>query len=144
MPTTIATNPRKVIPSLPPLNWRKEIPLYRVGRSVYPSPNDRHRHENPFSNLSDPGVWQQADRAHAAGEILATTEWPHPMFVALNYSAKMVLEFFGMSQKSRLPRAPWADGQVRLSDGLGGPLPTIKAPKPEPVRMAPGDVWPGM
>lgn len=144
MPTTPATDDRKVIPALPPLNWRKELPKYRIGRAVYPSPNDRHRHELPFSNFSDSGVWQYADRPHAAGEVITSDCWPHPMFVPLNYSAKMVLEFYGLATKSRLPRSPIVDGRVMLSDGLNGPLPQIKAPQPEPVRLEPRQVWAGL
>jgi hypothetical protein len=144
MPTTSAIDDRKPIPNTPPRDWEKETPRYRVTRAVRPSPNDRHRREPPFSSLSDGSVWQQADRPHEAGEIIETTEWPHPMFFPLNYSAKKVLEFFGASQKSRLPRSPWADGRVRLSDGLSGPVPQIKAPKPEPVRLQPAQSWPDM
>jgi hypothetical protein len=36
MPTTSAADDRRPIPSLPPLNWRKELPKYRIGRDVYP------------------------------------------------------------------------------------------------------------
>src|ERR1039458_10274220 len=135
MPTvTSANRNRTVIPNAPPANWQREVPRYRVGRDVRPSPNDRHRHEPPFSSFSDGSVWQQADRPHEAGEIIETTEWPHPMFFPLNYSAKKVLEFFGASQKSRLPRSPWADGRIRLDDGLSGPMPKIVAPKVQPMR----------
>jgi hypothetical protein len=145
MPTVISTDhSRTAIPTSPPANWEREVPRYRVGRDVRPSPNDRHRHEPPFSSFSDGSVWQQADRPHEAGEIIESTEWPHPMFFPLNYSARQVLNFFNSSQKSRLPRAPWADGRVRLSDGLSGPLPTIKAPQPEPVRLQPRQAWPDM
>jgi hypothetical protein len=142
MPTTTATDDRKVIPNIPPLNWRKERPRYRVGQPVYPSPNDRHRHELPFSYFSDGSVWQQADRPHKAGEIIESSEWPHPMFFPLNYSAKMVLEFFRAATKSRLPRSPIVDGRVMLSDGLTGFLPQIKAPQPQPVGMQPAGGWP--
>jgi hypothetical protein len=142
MPTvTSADHSRTVIPNTPPANWQREVPRYRVGRDVRPSPNGRHRHEPPFSNFSDGSVWQQADRPHEAGEIIETTEWPHPMFSPLNYSAKKVLEFFGASQKSRLPRSPWADGRVRLSDGLSGSLPKIIAPKVAPIDR---DAWPDL
>jgi hypothetical protein len=144
MPTTAATDDRTVIPNTPPANWRAIVPRYRVGQDVRPSPNDRHRNENPFSSFSDGSVWQQADRPHKVGEIIETTEWPHPMFWPLNFSARRVLDFFNSSQKSRLPRSPWADGRVRLSDGLSGPLPQIKAPKPEPVRLQPAQSWPDM
>jgi hypothetical protein len=144
MPTTTATDDRQPIPNIPPRDWEREVPRYRVGRAVYPSPNSRHRHEAPFSSFSDGAVWQQADRPHAVGEVIESTEWPHPMFSPLNYSAKRVLEFFGTSQRSRLQRSPWHDGRVRLSDGLGGPLPQIKAPKPEPVRLQPRQAWPDL
>jgi hypothetical protein len=55
----------------------------------------------------------------------------------LNYSAAMVLEFFNSRQKSRLPRSPWADDQVRLDDGLSNPMPKITAPKVQPMDLRP-------
>jgi hypothetical protein len=145
MPTTTATDDRKVIPNLPPLNWKREIPKYRISRETKPAPKERFRFEPPFSSGSESDVWQYGERVHKAGEIIETTEWPNPgTMTALNYSARQVLEFFNSRQKSRLPRSPWANDQVRLDDGLSGPLPTIKAPQPEPVRLQPRQAWPGM
>ena len=80
MTTTAAIDDRKPIPAIPPLNWRREVPKYLVVRDVFPSPNSRHRHESPFSQILDGNCWQQADRIHKAGEIIETTEWPHPTF----------------------------------------------------------------
>jgi hypothetical protein len=92
--------------------------------------------------VSDASTWQYGEKIHAAGEVIETTCWPNPgTMVALNYSAKRVLEYFGSHQKSRLPRAPWADGQVRLNDGLGGGLPKIIAPKVAPINR---DAWPDL
>lgn len=134
MPTTTCADDRKPIPNIPPLNWQSEVPRYRVTRAVRPSPNDRHRREPPFSNFSDGSVWQYAERQHEAGEILATTFWPHPMFFPLNFSAKKVLEFHQSCQKSRLPRSPWNNDQVRLDDGLTGTGPTMAQIAPPPLK----------
>jgi hypothetical protein len=125
MPTTTATDDRKPIPALPPLNWRREVPKYLVVRDVFPSPNSRHRHESPFSQILDGNCWQQADRIHRAGEVIQSTEWPHPTFQPKNYAAQRVLAFFGSAPKSRLARSPWFDDQVRLDDGLSNPLPNF-------------------
>jgi hypothetical protein len=145
MPTTIAADDRKVIPNLPPLNWKKEIPKYRISHDTKPAPKERFRFEPPFSSGSESDVWQYGERVHKTGEIITTTEWPCPgTMTPLNYSARQVTEFFTSRQKSRLPRSPWANDQVRLEDGLGGPQPQIKAPQPERVRMAPGQQWPDM
>jgi hypothetical protein len=121
MPTTTATDDRKPIPNLPPLSWRREVPKYLVVRDVHPSPNSRHRHELPFSQILDGSCWQQADRAHKAGEVIQSTEWPHPTFQPKNYAARQVLAFFGSAPKSRLPRAPWRGDRIVLDDGLTGP-----------------------
>jgi hypothetical protein len=145
MPTTSATDTRQPIPNTPPLNWRREMPRYRVRAETRPAPKARFRFEPPFAQQSDDDVWQYGERVHRASEIIETTEWPCAgTFVPLNYSAREVLAYFNSRQKSRLPRSPWANDQVRLEDGLGGPQPQIKAPKPEPVRMAPGQAWPDM
>lgn len=145
MPTTTATDDRKPIPNLPPLNWRREVPKYRISRETKPALKERFRFEPPFSSGSESDVWQYGERIHSAGEVIETTFWPNPgTMTGLNFSAREVLSYFSGRQKSRLPRSPWFDNQVRLEDGLGGPLPQIKAPQPEPVRMAPGQVWPGL
>jgi hypothetical protein len=145
MPTTTATDDRKVIPNLPPLNWKREIPKYRVSRDTKPAPKERFRFEPPFASGSESDVWQYGQRTFKAGEVIETTEWPNPgTMTPLNYSARQVTEFFTNRQKSRLPRAPWANDQVRLEDGLGGPQPQIKAPKPEPVRLHSGQAWPDL
>jgi hypothetical protein len=145
MPTTAATDDRKVIPNLPPLNWKCEVPKYRISGDTKPAPKERFRFEPPFSSGSESDVWQYGERPFKAGEIIETTEWPNPgTMTALNYSARQVIEFFTSRQKSRLPRSPWAGDQVRLDDGLSGPLPTIKAPQPEPVRLQPRQAWPDM
>lgn len=118
------------IPTTPPPGWEWETPKYRVGIAVYPSPNSRFRLEPPFTSCSDSNCWQYADRAYEQGEIVETREWPHANFHPLNYSAKKVVEFFNGRVKSRLPRAPWKDGKVVLTDGLGltgsGPRPQVK------------------
>jgi hypothetical protein len=145
MTTTTSIDPKKPIPTTPPLNWRKEMPVYRVRAETRPAPKTRFRFEPPFAQIMDSSEWQYGERIHKAGEIIATTEWPNPgTMTPLTYSAREVMEYFTSRQKSRLPRSPWADDQVRLDDGLSGPLPQIKAPKPEPVRLQPRQAWPDM
>jgi hypothetical protein len=145
MPTMIATDDRKVIPALPPLSWRREVPRYRISRETLPAPKERFRFEPPFSSGSSAEIWQYGERVHKAGEIIETTFWPNPgTMTPLNYSARQVMEFFTSRQKSRLPRSPWANDQVRLEDGLGGPQPKITAPRPEPVDLHPRQTWPGL
>jgi hypothetical protein len=146
MPTTSAVDDRTVIPAIPPLNWRREVPKYRISGETLPSPKARHRFEPPFASVSDASTWQYGERVHKAGEIIATTEWPNPgTMTALNYSARQVLAFFGSAPKSRLARSPWFDDQVRLQDGLSsdGP-PKIAPPKVQPIGVQPARVWPGM
>ena len=139
MPTTTATDDRKVIPNLPPLNWKREIPKYRISRETKPAPKERFRFEPPFSSGSESDVWQYGQRIHKAGEVIATTFWPNPgTMTALNYSARQVLAFYGSAPKSRLARSPWFDDQVRLQDGLSsdGP-PQIAAPQVQPMDLRP-------
>lgn len=138
MPTTTATDDRKVIPNLPPLNWKREIPRYRVRAETRPAPKARFRFEPPFSQIMDPSEWQYSERVWPAGSVIETTEWPNPgTMTALNYSAREVLNFFNSRQKSRLPRSPWANDQVRLDDGLSNPLPKIGAPQVQPMDLRP-------
>jgi hypothetical protein len=107
--TTIAADPRT------------EVPRYRATRDVFPSPNSRHRLEPPFASLSDPSVWQFAERPVEAREEFESKSWPHPSFHPLNESAAKVLQFFSMRQKSRLPISPWRVDRIVLDDGLTGP-----------------------
>lgn len=145
MSTTPATDDRKPIPALPPLNWRREIPKYRISGTTKPAPKERFRFEPPFSSASDASTWQYGERTHEANEVIETTEWPNPgTMTPLNYAAKQVMEFFTTRQHSRLQRSPWVEGQLRLDDGLSGAMPKIGVPHLEPVRLAPRNVWPGM
>jgi hypothetical protein len=138
MPTTTAADIRTAIPNTPPLNWRREMPRYRVRAETRPAPKTRFRFEPPFAQQSDADVWQYGERVHEAGEVIETTEWPNPgTMTPLNYSARQVMEFFTSRQKSRLPRSPWASDQVRLDDGLSNPLPKIGAPKVQPMDLRP-------
>jgi hypothetical protein len=137
MPTTIATDPRKPISAIPPLGWRKEIPLYRISRDTMPAPKERFKFEPPFSQQSDASIWQYGERVHKAGEVIATDRWPNAgSMVPLNYSAAQILQFYTTHQKSRMQRSPWRDGQVFLDDGLSNPLPKIGLPKLPSVEMA--------
>jgi len=139
MTTTTATDTRQVIPALPPLNWRREQPRYRISRDTKPAPKERFRFEPPFSSGSESDVWQYGERVHKAGEVIVTTEWPNPgTMTPLNYSARQVMEFFTSRLKSRLTRAPWSDGQVRLDDGLSGPIDFhVGPPKVQPMDLRP-------
>ena len=74
MPTVTATDDRKVIPAIPPLNWKKEIPKYRISRETKPAPKERFRFEPPFSSGSESDVWQYGERVNNAGEIIETTD----------------------------------------------------------------------
>jgi len=122
----------------PPLGWERTVPKYLVTRDLRPSPNSRHKMESPFSEIWQSDIWQQADRQYAAGETVESTAWPHASMQGLNYSAERVLEFFKASMKSRLQVSPWFAGQVRLSDGISGPLPSVvQTPRPEPMRLRP-------
>jgi hypothetical protein len=138
MPTTSAADPRKVIPAIPPLGWRKEIPIYRISRETLPAPKARFRFEPPFSSGSESDVWQFGDRLYRAGEVIESTEWPNPgTMTPLNYSAKQVMEWFTSHQKSRMARSPWANDQVRLDDGLSNPMPKIGLPQLQPMDLRP-------
>jgi hypothetical protein len=144
MPTTTSTDPKKPIPTTPPLNWRKEMPVYRVRVETRPSPKARFRFEQPFSQIMDQSEWQYSERVWPAGSVIASDQWPCAgTMTPLNYSAREVLSFFNSRQKSRLPRTPWADGQVRLDDGLTGTLPKILGPQVQPVGVQPAGGWPG-
>jgi len=127
MPTTTALDDRQVIPAIPPLNWRREVPKYRISRETKPAPKERFRFEPPFSSGSESDVWQYGERTLKAGEVIETTEWPNPgTMTALNYSARQVIDFFTSRQKSRLPRSPFDGDRLRLEDGLSGVGPTIE------------------
>jgi hypothetical protein len=138
MPTTTTVDDRKPIPAPPPLNWRREVPKYRISAETKPAPKQRFRTEPPFTSGSESDVWQYGERVHEAGEIIETTEWPNPgTMTPLNYSGRQVMEFFTSRQKSRLPRSPWANNQVRLDDGLSNPLPKIGVPNLQPMDLRP-------
>jgi hypothetical protein len=123
----------------PPLNWDREIPMYKVARDLRPAPRARYRTEPPFTSISDNDCYQYAERPLVAGEIISTTQWPHESFIALSYSAERVLQFFRASMKSRLPRSPWRGDRIVLADGISGALPfdVRAAPKPAPVNLRP-------
>ena len=145
MTTVASTDPRQPIPTLPPIDWRREIPRYRVRVETRPALKARFRFEAPFSQIMDSSEWQYGERVWPAGSIIETDQWPCAgTFVPLNYSAREILSYFNSHQKSRLQRTPWRDGQVCLDDGLTGTMPQIKAPQPERVRMASGQAWPDM
>jgi len=145
MPTTTAIDDRKPIPAIPPLDWRREVPKYRISRETKPAPKQRFRVEPPFTSGSESDVWQYGERVHKAGEVIESTEWPNPgTMTPLNYSARQVMEFFTSRQKSRLGRTPWRDGKVFLDDGLSNPLPKIGLKTIHPVDLAPRQAWPGL
>jgi hypothetical protein len=145
MPTTTAADIRTPIPNLPPLGWRKELPVYRVRVETRPATKERFRFEPPFSQIMDSSEWQYSERVWPAGSVIASDQWPCAgTMIPLNYSAREVMNFFNSRQKSRLPRSPWANDQVRLDDGLGNGPPKITAPQPERVRLERRQVWPGL
>jgi hypothetical protein len=98
-----------------------EVPRYRATRDVHPSPNSRHRLEPPFASLSDPDVWQFAEKPIKARAEFESTAWPHASFYPLNEAAKRVHGFFTTRQKSRLAISPWRVDRIVLDDGLTGP-----------------------
>jgi hypothetical protein len=119
MPTRNATDDRKPIPALPPLNWRHEVPKYRISRDTKPAPKERFKFEPPFSSSSESDVWQYSDRLYRASEVIETTFWPNPgTMTPLNYSARQVMEYFTSRQKSRLARtlARWPGFSRRRPD----------------------------
>jgi hypothetical protein len=139
----VTSNRQTVIPSSPPPGWASEEPLYRVTREIHPAERDRYRFERPFSEQGNMDSWQYGARIYRAREEISTREWPHASFFPLNEVARRIHSFLTIAQKSRLPRSPYDQGgRLQLSDGLSGPLPKIKTPKPEPVRLSPGQAWP--
>jgi len=110
------------IPNEPPPGWEREIPLYRVVRDVHAAPKARFRFEPPFTNILDGAEWQYAERDYKAGEVIESTDWPHPSFSPLNFSAKQVQRFFSTQMKSRMQRSPFSGGRIRLDNGLTGSL----------------------
>src|SRR6476469_208899 len=109
-----------------PQGWDREIPRYRASRDIEPAEKLRFRFETPFSQMADGDVWQYGHRPIERGEIIETPNWPHESFVALNYSAARVLEFFKIGPpKSRLPWRPWRGDRIELDDGCGPAQPRI-------------------
>jgi hypothetical protein len=100
--------------------WERETPKYRVTRDIQPAEKARLRSEPPFAEVWDSDRWQYGTRILKAGEIIETREWPHASFRPLNHSAKMVLDFFRLQMKSRLPRSPFQGDRLRLDNGLTG------------------------
>jgi len=123
----------------PTPGWDREIPKYRVTRDVLPAPKARFKNEPPFAETWQSNIWQYGERPMAAGEIIKTTEWPHPSFRPLNFSAEKVLAFFNSEMKSRLPRKPWFDGRVRLDNGLSNVprIVDVKPPQIQPMNLRP-------
>jgi hypothetical protein len=119
--------------SAPPSDWEKVVPRYRAVFDVHPSAKSRFRTEPPFAQVMDSAEWQYADRAYRAGDEIETKEWPSPSFRPLNYSAERTLSFFNNQMKSRLPRSPWHDGRLRLSNGLSD-APAIFNPRPPQIK----------
>ena len=122
MQTSITANRQTAIPNEAPPGWECETPKYRAVRDIHPAEKARFRFEPPFVTIFDSDIWQYASQPVKSGEIVETKEWPHPSFRPLNYSAGKVLDFFNSRIKSRLPRSPWHGDQIRLDDGLTGPV----------------------
>jgi hypothetical protein len=112
---------------LPPRDWERTVPRYKARWALRPSQFSRHRLEAPWSQQLDSSIWQYLEpgQSIAAGEEVESTAWPAPGFVALNYSAERVIEFYNIAMRSRLANSPWRNGRIELDDGLSGPLPTV-------------------
>jgi hypothetical protein len=141
MPTAIvAATPadREVIPNVAPAGWERVVPRYRIVRELKPAEKTRFRLETPFSSMSDSNTWQFGTRVMTAGEVIETTEWPHPSFHPLNFSAKKTLEFYASGIRSRMARSPWQRDRLVLEDGLqsNGP-PSYTKPRPQPFDLKP-------
>jgi hypothetical protein len=122
----------------PPLNWERTVPRYRLSRDLKPAEKARFRSEPPFAETWISDVWQYGERHYEAFEEISTTAWPHPSMRPLNYAAERVHAFFISGMKSRLQIAPWRDGQVRLEDGISGPLPGhVSSPNVKPMNLRP-------
>jgi hypothetical protein len=124
----------------PPVNWEIEVPRYRATRDLQPCQLARYRSEPPFSMMSGSDVWQYCERPGVtAGQEISTTDWPHSSFVALNFSAAQVLEFFKSgAEKSRMTKSPWFNGRVRLGTGLSNaPGIVDRPPQPAPFNTRP-------
>jgi hypothetical protein len=123
----------------PPLNWDREIPRYKVVRSLRPASRPRYRTEPPFESMSDNDCWQYGDRFYASGEELESFAWPHASMRGLTFGAEKILAFYINTMKSRLALAPWHQGRIRLESGIGGSpvLTDVKSPKPEQFDTRP-------
>jgi hypothetical protein len=126
---------REPIPTVAPRDWETSIPRYRVTNAVKPAEKARFRLEPPFASVMNPEVWQYGTEPLARNQIVETTEWPHPNWVPLSYSAKKTLEFFNSGIKSRMARSPWHNGRLVLNDGVSSDGP----PRPITVRPEPFD-----
>jgi hypothetical protein len=122
----------------PAPGWEREVPKYRVTRDLQPAERPRYRLEPPFGTVFNSEIWQYGTREIKAGEIIETTDWPHPSFMPLNYGAEKVLEFFNTRMKSRLATTPWQIDRLRLDDGLSG----AAFIKPKPPHLKPMDLQP--
>jgi hypothetical protein len=115
----------------PPLNWQFELPRYRLTKDLQPAEKSRFRHETPFTEIWSE-AWQYGEHFLAGGSEITTTSWPHASMKPLTFGAEKILAFFIGSIKSRLTVSPWFNGQVRLDNGLSGPISfEIKSPKPQ-------------
>ena len=135
-------NPEWSLKAWPPANWEITIPRYLVTRDLRPSPNPRHRHENPFTSIFDSDIYQFCEKPLAAGSEITTTQWPHASFrptgnAAERYAAEQILSFFKGAMKSRLGRSPFRGGRIELTDGISGQLWAPKTPQIPPFNSRP-------
>jgi hypothetical protein len=122
----------------PPLNWERTVPRWRLTMDLRPALQNRFRFESPYTDLTCGDSWQYGERPYASGEEIESTCWPHPSMQPLNYSAQRVRAYFISAMRSRLQHSPWRDGQVRLEDGLSGPLPGhVSTPQIKPMNLRP-------
>ncbi|MET4242716.1 hypothetical protein [Bradyrhizobium sp. RT10b] len=122
-----------------PAGWDREPARYRVEADLHPSPLTRHRFDPPFVSSTDSTMFQYTDRVLHAGEVVELLTWPHPSMTPLNEVAKRVMAYFTSHSKSRLPKSPFHNGQLRLDDGLSGTVPQerLLGRRPEPAVPSP-------
>lgn len=117
----------------PPKDWQYEIPRYQAREALLPARHSRYLTEPPHAHEGESNRWQYGTEDIAEGQIVETTSWPHRSFVALNHSARVILEAFLLGTRSRMPVQPWLNDRVFLADGLSfGPITTgHRADEPE-------------
>jgi hypothetical protein len=118
---------------LPPKDWEREVPRYRITRDLAPAMKNRFRFENPYTDLTCGDSWQYGEKSHQVGAEIESKCWPHPSMRPMNYGAERVMAFFNSAMRSRLTTSPWHGDRVRLDDGLSGTLPKLQTMTSRPA-----------